>query len=121
METKTAPAAGDSGTVTAPAPQLQDADSRLILAVPRHLAVGNALLRRCLDLKSRTPGDTGLAWAAARLIATDAALGKQLAEALAAPGRKAKRKRRQSAKAEIAELNSRSSIFGAAGGPKDDQ
>ena len=89
---------------------------RATLAVPPHLAEGDALLRRCLDLKSRTPRDTGLVWAAARLITTDAALGKQLAKALVPPQRKAKRKRRQTVKAKIAGLNSRSSIFGTTGG-----
>ena len=112
MERKSASAAGS----IAPAPQLQDEIRRLTLAVSPHLAEGNALLRRCVDLKSRTPGDTGLAWAAARLIAADAALGQQLAKTLAAPERKAKRNRRQRVKAEIAELNSRSSLFGTEGG-----
>ena len=62
---------------------------QVALAVPPHLAEGDALLRRCLDLKSRTPRDTGLVWAAARLIAADAALGKQVAKVLTPPRRAA--------------------------------
>ena len=89
---------------------------RATLAVPPHLAEGDALLRRCLDLKSRTSGDTGLVSAAARLLTADAALGKQLAKILVAPRRKAKRKHRQSLKAKTAELNSTSSIFATKGG-----
>jgi len=84
---------------------------RATRAVPSHLAQGDTLLRRCLDLQKRTPGDVGIIWAAARLLTAEAVLGKQLAKALIASKRKPKRKRRQSLKAEIAELNSTSSIF----------
>jgi hypothetical protein len=106
METNNAPAAGESGAVTAPAPLSQDEACRLVLAVEPHLDEGTALLRRCLDLKTLTPGDTGLIGIAARLIAADAALGARQAKLLATPRRKAKSKRPQTVKAGIAELNS---------------
>ena len=85
---------------------------RAARAVPPHLAQGDALLRRCLDLQKRTLGDVGIIWTAARLLTADAALSRQMGKALIALKRKPKRKRRQPLKAKTAELNSTFPIFG---------
>jgi len=98
-------------TAGAPALQSQDDIRRAAYAVPPHLAEGNALLRRCLELQKRTTGDVGFVWAAARIITADATLGKQLGKAFKALKRKPKRKCRQTLKAEIAQLNSTFPIF----------
>jgi hypothetical protein len=94
---------------TAHASELQEMIRRLALQAPPHLAEGSALLRRCRALQ--TPGDAGLLWAAARILSADAALGSALSGAVRRPKRKANFHRLQRLEAEIAELNSRSSVF----------
>ena len=79
---------------------------RVTAAVPPHLAQGNALLCRWLDLQKRTPGDVGIIWAAARLLTADAALSRQMDKAIRRSQHEAIRIRLQRLEAKIAELNS---------------
>ncbi len=114
MKAADTPAAGSS----APALQLQNEIRRLVGTSLPHLAQGSALIARCRDLQARNPHDTRMLWLTARVITADSILGKQLAKVLAPPRRKAKRKRRQSVDAKIAELNSHFANFDTGGGPK---